>query len=121
LAVPDAQIAHSVPVSAALGAIVGTVTLSHVVQPFVTASIFKPALRRTPELAPLRQRYPAIPAEFLTPDDPASTTLVLKALRERVEIFSRDRGRINDSFVRVDDLIDLGLISAEDIKKLSIR
>jgi hypothetical protein len=118
----DGEIIASVPVTASLVGEVGQNIITAFVPVVFTASAFV----RTPQaagagLSTTRQRYPAIPAEFLTPNDMASTTKVLQALRERVEIFSRDRGRTEDSFVRVDDLIDLGLIKPEDVQKLSRR
>jgi hypothetical protein len=118
----DGEIDVTTPVYASFVGEVGQNIIAAFVPVVFTASAFV----RTPQaagagLSTTRQRYPAIPAEFLTPNDPASTTKVIEALRERVEIFSRDRGRIEDSFVRVDDLIDLGLIKPEDVKKLSIR
>lgn len=116
------EISATVPVSAVLAGEVGQNIIAATVPVLFTASAFV----RSPQaagagLSTTRQRYPAIPAEFLTPTDPVGTTKVLQALRERVEIFSRDRGRIEDSFARIDDLIDLGLIKPEDVKKLSIR
>lgn len=118
----DGEINVVVPVSAALVGEVGQNIIRAFVPVLFTASAFVQAPQAAGAgLSTTRQRYPAIPAEFLTPNDLTSTTKVLQALRERVEIFSRDRGRTEDSFVRVDDLIDLGLIKPEDVGKLSIR
>lgn len=67
---------------------------------------------------PLRRRYPAVPSDLITPSDIGGLNRILAALRERVEIFGRDRGPIDDSMVRVDDLIKLGLITRDDLNKL---
>jgi hypothetical protein len=67
---------------------------------------------------PLRRRYPAVPTDLVNPADLSGMSRILGAVRERVEIFSRDRGRIEDSMVRVDDLIRLGLITPADLEKL---
>ena len=72
----------------------GINTLTSVV---VSGAIFAPARQSVVAPAAVGQRYPAIPAEFLTPDDMVSTTKVLQALRERVEIFSRDLSLIHIS------------------------
>jgi multidrug efflux pump subunit AcrA (membrane-fusion protein) len=107
----DGEINATTSVSATLVGIVGQNLIEAIVPVVFTASAFVAA----------PQAAGAIPAEFLTPNDPTSTVKVIQALRERVEIFSRDRGRVEDSFVRVDDLIELGLIKPEDVKKLNIR
>jgi hypothetical protein len=118
----DGEINATTSVSATLVGIVGQNLIEAIVPVVFTASAFVAAPQAAGAgLATTRQRYPAIPAEFLTPNDPTSTVKVIQALRERVEIFSRDRGRVEDSFVRVDDLIELGLIKPEDVKKLNIR
>lgn len=65
-----------------------------------------------------RRRYPAVPSDLLAAGDVIGLNRILSALRERVEIFSRDRGPIDDSMVRVDDLIKLGLITRADLDKL---
>lgn len=62
-----------------------------------------------------RHRYPAIPV----PDErPAALVKFAEAVRQRLEIFSRDRGRVEDSMVSVDDLLRLGLIEPADLSKL---
>ena len=65
-----------------------------------------------------RRRYPAVPSDLLAVGDVVGLNRILSTLRERVEIFARDRGPIDDSMVRVDDLIKLGLITREDLAKL---
>lgn len=67
---------------------------------------------------PRRLRYPAVPTDLVRPTDLGGMSRILSAIRERVEIFSRDRGRIEDSMVRVDDLLRLGLITRDDLEKL---
>lgn len=115
------DIAHVVPVTAAGTLAADFVGIYDFVSVIVAGAIFTPPSASVVAPAAPAQRYPAIPAEFLTPDDPVSTTRMLEVLRERVEIFSRDRGRVEDSFVRVEDLILLGLIKTEDLQKLTTR
>jgi hypothetical protein len=67
---------------------------------------------------PKRRRYPAIPSDLLAIGDVAGLNRILAALRERAEIVCRDRGPVDDSMVRVDDLIKLGLITRSDLDKL---
>lgn len=65
-----------------------------------------------------RIRYPAIPSNPITPENLLVIAKILDAVRERVQIFSRDRGRIEDSMVTIQDLLDLGLIKPEQVSKL---
>jgi hypothetical protein len=67
---------------------------------------------------PLRRRYPAVPSDIIQPNDIGGLNRMFSALRERVEIFARERGTLDDSMVRVDDLIKLGLITRADLDKL---
>lgn len=62
-----------------------------------------------------RQRYRPIPP--ITQDDAALREAV-DAMRERSEVQARERGPTEQSFVSVQDLIDLGLINPVDIRKL---
>jgi hypothetical protein len=65
-----------------------------------------------------KHRYPAISSEMIDMNKHDAVRKILEALRERVQIISRDRGRVEDSMVRVGDLIDLGLIKASDLTRL---
>lgn len=65
-----------------------------------------------------RVRYPAIPTGLIPFTNTPLIVKVIDAIRERVQIFSRERGRIEDSMVTVQDLIDLKLIKPEQISTL---
>lgn len=64
----------------------------------------------------MTQRYRPVPP--ITEDMPAIREAV-DALRERTEVQSRERGNVEQSFVSVQDLIDLGLITAVQARSLS--
>lgn len=64
-----------------------------------------------------RLRYPAIPTDLVRPDDIGGLNRVFAAIRERLEIFSRDRGRIEDSAVTVADLLALGLVAPAQVQR----
>lgn len=53
------------------------------------------------------RRYPTVPTVTA---DPHSHTLALQALIEGVNIGQRRAGSVNDSYVRVGELVDIGLI-----------
>lgn len=65
-----------------------------------------------------RHRYPAIPREALRAEDVRQLTRVLEAVRERLEILIRERGRLEDSAATLQDLIDLNLVDDAAIKGL---
>lgn len=65
-----------------------------------------------------RHRYPSISTEMIDMGKPTAVRKILEALRERIQIISRDRGDVEDSMVRVGDLIDLGIITRDDLVKL---
>jgi hypothetical protein len=65
-----------------------------------------------------RIRYPAIPSNPITSENLPVLAKIVDAIRERVQIFSRDRGRIEDSMATIQDLIDLGLVKPEEVSKL---
>jgi hypothetical protein len=67
---------------------------------------------------PRRRRWPAIPTDIIRTNDLGGLNRIIAALRERAEIFARERGRVEDSMVRVDDLLKLGLITPADLEKL---
>jgi hypothetical protein len=71
--------------------------------------------------APLRRRWPAIPTNIISPADLVGLSRVLDAMRERLEIFSRDRGRVEDSVVTVQDLLDMRVITPEQLNDLQQR
>jgi hypothetical protein len=56
------------------------------------------------------RRFPSIPA---VTDDPRNHTQVLMALKEAVEVGKRDTTDILNSYVRVRDLVDLGILSLD--------
>lgn len=62
--------------------------------------------------------YRPIPPVTETPEAIRET---IDALRENQEIQTRNRGALLDSFVSLKDLIDLGLIDAGDLSKLTRR
>lgn len=70
---------------------------------------------------PARRRYPAVPTDIVQASSLGSLNRILAALRERVEIYARDRGRVEDSMVTVQDLLDLGVISAAQADTLRRR
>jgi hypothetical protein len=70
---------------------------------------------------PMRRRWPAIPTNIISPNDLVGLSRVLDAMRERLEIFSRDRGRIEDSVVTVQDLLDMRVITPEQLNDLQQR
>lgn len=53
--------------------------------------------------------YPSIPEPT---GDPKTDLEVLRSLKEAVELLMRQRGSNMDSAVRVQDLVDLGLIQS---------
>jgi hypothetical protein len=56
------------------------------------------------------RRFPSIPVVV---DDPANHTQVLMAVKEALDIGQRRTSDLLNSFIRVEDLIDLGLITIE--------
>jgi hypothetical protein len=56
------------------------------------------------------RRFPSVPVVV---DDPKNHTQVLMAVKEALDIGQRRTGDLLNSFVRVEDLIDLGLITIE--------
>lgn len=70
---------------------------------------------------PQRRRWPAIPTNIISAGDLVGLSRILDAMRERLEIFSRDRGRVEDSVVTVQDLLDLQLIAPEQLNDLQQR
>lgn len=65
-----------------------------------------------------RHRYPAIPAQNVPFGDDRALHAVLEPVRERLQMYARERGNVEDSMVRVQDLIDLGLITPEQARTL---
>lgn len=65
-----------------------------------------------------RHPYPALPSRLAPPKDMKEVDATLRPMQERLEIITRDRGDIRDSMVSVQDLIDLGLISAVEAERL---
>lgn len=59
------------------------------------------------------RKYPSIPA---ISDDPMSHTVALRAIIEALQVHERRTNDILSSFVRVQDLVDMGLISVVDGK-----
>ena len=72
-------------------------------------------------MARFKHKYPAIPTQLAHAGDLPALAAILNAIRERVEVFSRDRGDVEDSMVSVQDLIELGLITAEQAQGLKRR
>lgn len=69
-----------------------------------------------------RKQYPAIPRDLINPNDLSQLARILVSIRECVEILLRLRGAATSSAVTVQDLIDLGLVTEEDIRiKLAQR
>lgn len=64
-----------------------------------------PRMRLSPN-----RRFPSIPA---VTDDLRNHTQVLMALKEAVEVGKRDTTDITNSYVRVQDLIDLGILTLD--------
>lgn len=58
----------------------------------------------------MAQNLPAIPQPSRTNPQPA-----LQALKEAVEILARQRGRVLDSAVTFQDLIDMGVITPDQV------
>lgn len=56
------------------------------------------------------RRYPSVP---VVTDDPKNHTQVLMAMKEALDTGQRRTGDLLNSFIRVQDLIDLGLITIE--------
>jgi hypothetical protein len=69
----------------------------------------------------VRSIYPAVPTDLKNPSDMVGLNRIFAALRERVEIYARERGRVEDSMVRVQDLIDLGVITPAQAQTLTAR
>ena len=70
---------------------------------------------------PPRKRWPAIPTNIISPNDLVGLSRILDAVRERLEIFSRERGAIENSVVTVQDLLDLNIITAEQLVDIQVR
>jgi hypothetical protein len=66
--------------------------------------------------APFRHRYPNIPDTPLAQGDTLSR--IVSAIRERLDVYSGNRGRIEDSLVSVQDLLDMRLITLADLDAL---
>lgn len=64
----------------------------------------------------MSRRYRPIPP--ITQDE-AAVREAVDALRERSEVQARERGPVEQSFATIQDLIDLGLITPVDTRKLS--
>lgn len=74
-------------------------------------------MSKTPN--PYRQhKYPSLPTGFITTDT-AVWARLLEAMRSRLHIYAGESGRVEDSMVRVSDLLDLGIITPADLHKLN--
>lgn len=65
-----------------------------------------------------RHRFPAIPSDPVDPNNPRRLAQVVDAMRERLQIMTRDRGDVGDSFVSVQELVDLGVLTEAQAESL---
>lgn len=72
-------------------------------------------------MPPYEHKYPAIESGLADVRDVPTLQRIVDALRERTQIYARERGRMEDSMVRVSDLLALGLITQADLRKLPKR
>ena len=59
-----------------------------------------------------------IPQDLVTADDLQGLAAMVNALKMAVEALSRQSGVVENSAVRVNDLVELGLIDGKDVEQL---